>query len=37
LGIERFTEHLLADQMPVGQFLLAVLEPPQHFGLQEVA
>src|SRR5271166_5087580 len=30
VGIERLTERLLADERPVGQFLLAHLEPRQH-------
>ena len=37
IGVERFAERLLADQGSVRQFLFSVLEPRQHFGLQEMA
>ena len=33
--VERLTERLLADEQPVGQFLLARLEPRQHLALQK--
>ncbi len=33
--IERLAECLLADQWPVGQFLLPVLEPRQHLAFEE--
>ena len=35
--IERLAECLLADQVPVGQFLLPVLEPRQHIAFEEAA
>jgi hypothetical protein len=35
--IERLAECLLADQRPVGQFLLPVLEPRQHLAFEEAA
>src|SRR5208282_1383310 len=35
VGVERLTERLLADERPVGQFLLARLEPRQHLSLQK--
>src|SRR5580704_12148134 len=35
--VERLAERLLADQRPVGQFLLPVLEPRQHFAFEEAA
>ena len=35
VGVERLTERLLADERPVGQFLLARLEPRQHLALQK--
>src|SRR5208337_1804709 len=35
-GIE-LTERLLADERPVGQFLLARLEPRQHLALEKAA
>jgi hypothetical protein len=33
--IERLTQHLLADQRTIGQFLLPVLEPRQHRAFEE--
>ena len=35
IRIERVTERLLADQRPVGQFLLPVLEPWQYLAFKE--
>jgi hypothetical protein len=35
--VERLTERLLANQRPVGQFLLPVLEPWQHLAFEEPA
>ena len=35
VGVEGFAERLLPDERPVGQFLLARLEPRQHLALQK--
>jgi hypothetical protein len=33
--VERLAERLFADQWPVGQFLLPILEPSRHFSFEE--